>query len=450
MFNWNANTLAAGGAGSVIHAVKRTPAITVQANLLRGSFRITGITDTSGIRQGMKVVATGIPAGTVVINVEANALRLSRAATSSPSGATVTISNGSATLVTSHSNGFNGNWPGLESYRLDSGVNYIFNAATGNPFPASVGSLHAGDMDIAANVMLNTSISVGSNLRLQEGNLTIPANHTVLMAPGAVISGAPFSNTKHIITATDANGSQGFLGATGFNNAFLFPVGTTAAYLPLTITPAGNASFLVNAFEGMTLDGKPGGTAFSPAQKQYVVDAVWVVTRLDNNNDSCQFSLAWPQSLEGNSFSLGNNIGLSFYNDDWNAAGGIGNNATNTASRKGKTLSAIAVASTGVTPGQTVLLRTNNNIELAVHSNETEAVSYRLYPNPATDILVVEHTLKQRNVFIVVYDALGRAVVKARSAHAKTSLDIAALMRGRYTIVLSDGTHTLSGSFIKQ
>ncbi len=51
---------------------------------------------------------------------------------------------------------------------------------------------------------------------------------------------------------------------------YLFPVGTATLYLPVTLNSAntlGDNTFTVSAFNGVTTDGLPNGTAFSVSQK---------------------------------------------------------------------------------------------------------------------------------------------------------------------------------------
>jgi hypothetical protein len=74
----------------------------------------------------------------------------------------------------------------------------------------------------------------------------------------------------------------------------------------------------------------------------------------------------------------------------------------------------------------------------------------KLYPNPVTDQLVVEHALQQGRTAVVIYDALGRVVHRQTANTTKTFIPVGALRPGIYTITLSDGTNTVTKKFIKQ
>jgi hypothetical protein len=456
-FDWGTAAIA-GGTGSVAAAKGSRTNAAIQGNLVQGAYRITSATSTANIVPGMQVSGAGIPAHAIVVDVSGSTISISKPITASATGTTITTGNDNATLVTAHSNGLGGSLPGFATCSLDSGIHYTFNGATGAPFPAqangSASGIYAGKLLVNAAVSINKQVYVADVLTLSSGNLTIPAGDSLVITSGQAIAGAPFSSTKHIITAANtSNGAQGFLGANNITASFLFPVGSAARYLPVTLAPASAAAFVVGAFEGITENGQPNGTAFTAAKKANVVNAVWTILRADSNRDSATVTLEWPQVLEGSSFSADDSIGIAGYSSTWNAAGGTGNNTANTAGKRFNSFSAFSVGRKTTVFGESLVIAPGNLQELAakqaVENSGTAQVS-RLYPNPVTDQLVVEHTLKQGHTAVVIYDALGRVVRRQTANALKTFIPVASLQPGVYTITLSDGTNTVTKKFVKQ
>lgn len=453
--NWNTYAFT-GGSGSALYAKKAGTPVTVQGNLLQGSYKISGIAATTGILPGMKITGTGIPTAAVVTDVEAAAISLSKPVTAaSATGVTLTINNTAATLTTAHANGFDGNWPGFSSCLLDNGVHYVFNGATTTPFPVGANNaatrIAAGSVTVNANITLNKKLDISGVLGLNAGNLTIPATDTLMISSGAAIAGAPFSNSKHIITSINAaNATQAFIGASDITTNYLFPVGSAGAYLPVTLTPAASASFIVSAFEGVTTNGKPGGPAFSAAQKNNIVNTIWAIARTSANTESCAVSLAWPQTLEGAGFSSADSIGIAAYSTLWNAAAGSGDNTGNTAQHTFTSFNTFAVGKKAGTFGAAMLTPPDDFMAKQTAEKEETLLLYNVYPNPVAGVLTVEHSLPPGNIRVAVYDAAGRMLHSQYTNTIKTQVNLAALKAGIYTVTITDGVKALSKKFVKQ
>lgn len=420
--------------GSAVSGKGSQNAIVIQGNLTQYTYKITNASSISGLLPGMKVTGTGIPDNATVVDASGTTILLSRMITAASSSAVdLTIGNNDATLVTSHVDGLGGSLPGFTSYSLDSGVNYTFNGATLNPFPPSVSRIHASKLTVNASTSINKPVYVADTLTLANGNLTIPAADSLIITSGYAIAGAPFGISKHIVTSVDSGNSQGFLGVNNISTAYLLPVGTGTYYLPVTVTPASVSSFIVNAYKGITANGQPGGTAFSLEQKGKLVDAAWSISRTSSNNDSCALTLEWPQSLEGSRFSSASYIGIIRYDSAWSNAYGTGNNTTNTATASFTTFSTFSVGRKGDT---------------GKGSGNSLIVS-RIYPNPATNLLMVEYPLLKTRALITIYNISGQAVYKQYTSSGRTSIQTNSLKAGIYTLVISDGANSVSEKFVK-
>lgn len=195
-----------------------------------------------------------------------------------------------------------------------------------------------------AGVALNKNATVNAALTLTNGRLNILTGNTLTIANGNAIGGTGFGSAKHIATQVNTgSGAQGFLRVNNMAAAaYSFPVGDGTNYLPVTLTPSdavANNTFSICAFNGITTNGLPNGPAFTPAQKNKVVDAVWTINYNGPSTPTAAATnmvLGWPATLEGASFSTNPNplIGIAHYDGPlWGTSVGSGDNVANTATR---------------------------------------------------------------------------------------------------------------------
>lgn len=319
-----------------------------------GSYQLT-LTTPTGIT-GYSISGPGLSPNTNVIGFGATAqlIYLSKPAISTQAGGAYTFVTDTATLQTANANGFNtasGSVTSTGNLSFQSGTHYIIDAATSNPFgisTAATGSVTLGDLTVNAPITTNYNIRVAGALTLNAGLLNIRPVDTVRVLSGMAIGGAPFSASKYIVSNSLGN-DAGVLRMDDISTATYLPIGTPANFLPVTLTPPAAADFAVSVFEGVTLDGTPTGTAFSPAQKESVVDAVWTINRITGSG-STQVQLNWTNGLEGTAFATypDGMIGIGRHNGtDWGIGAGTGNNTSNTASHFFDEFSPFIVTRTG-------------------------------------------------------------------------------------------------------
>ena len=228
-----------------------------------------------------------------------------------------------------------------------------FNGSAAQNFNQSGALVNNVDFGInnSAGVTFSVSTTINGSLTLTNGILAIPTTNTLTIANGNAIGGSGFSATKHINTQV-AGATQGFLRVDNMAalGAYTLPMGNGTHYLPVTLTPADASSFSVGVFTGVTEDGLPNGTAFTPAKKAGVVDAVWTVNR-NSGALGVTMTTGWPAALEGSSFATYTTpqIGISHWDGpSWGGCAGTGDNAANTATRPGITV--FSPFSVGKTP----------------------------------------------------------------------------------------------------
>jgi len=155
--------------------------------------------------------------------------------------------NSGATLRTAHTGGVFNTAAGAASITtsvanaiLDAGATFEFNgispqvsgvfATTPAATPSNVANMIINN---SAGVTLTASYTVTAALQLQTGNLTLNSFNLI----AASITGAPFSNTKMVVT-----NSTGALGQPVSLSAILFPVGNGGGYTPATFTFTANST----------------------------------------------------------------------------------------------------------------------------------------------------------------------------------------------------------------
>ncbi|MFN0031564.1 MAG: T9SS type A sorting domain-containing protein [Flavobacteriales bacterium] len=109
---------------------------------------------------------------------------------------------------------------------------------------------------------------------------------------------------------------------------------------------------------------------------------------------------------------------------------------------------------TGLTIGNTYYVQVDGyggsdnpfNIQVSAPDNVGEylAASFRVFPNPAKDVLNVAYSGKG---LLQIFDARGALAQKAQ-ANGNTTINISTLPAGMYTITLADGAHTTAQRFV--
>lgn len=330
-------------------------AMNVAATLTNGSNIVTlnsGNYNASNVVIGTMVSGNGIPANSYIISTNNSSYQftISKAATSTSAtdAALLTISNDNPIFVTTNIGGIDGSITTIGTKTFSAGTNYFFSAPTITPFSNSNGTTTTiGSITFSANVTTNKSIIVTGTMTLNNSKLTIRAGDTVHISSGNTITGSVGPSSYIII---DKNGgSAGYLKITNFAIPKTFPIGTATNYLPVVLTPTTLDGYNVSVFEGITADGTPNGTPFTPAQKATVVDAVWVINRTTTNTNNCTMILNWTSNLEGSTFATyaNSNLGIARYTGSWGASGGSGDNIANTATHTFNAFSSFGVGQIG-------------------------------------------------------------------------------------------------------
>jgi hypothetical protein len=333
-------------------------ALAMTGNVNADSFRVNNTsiggtpTAPSGL-VGLTVTGAGIQPNTTVIATSGGNfyLILSKPATITGTAVPLTFTGGTSTLTTANPNGFdstNGCVTVAGKKTFQAGTNYVINAATIKPIGITSGqdsSMTVGNLTLNAAATTNINTKVNGVLTLNSGKLSVRANDTVRISLGASIAGSPFNTSKYIAL----NGAAASLRIDSFSTTKLFPIGDATNYMPVTLTPSESSSFIINTFQGATVDGTATGTALNSTQKANVVDAIWNINRIAGVN-GCDVKLNWPASLEGSNFATYTNsqIGIGHYEAGaWGLNIGSGDNTINAATANFTTFSPFSVGKLG-------------------------------------------------------------------------------------------------------
>jgi len=326
-----------------------------------GSYQIT-IPVSLGLSSltGLEITGPGIQANTNIVSYSSGngQVNLSKPATASSLGATISFKSNTSTLITNNANGLSstGSIAVSGTVNNNAGTNVIFNAATVNPFTTSNNAL--GNVTFNAAATTNKSITVNGKLTLNNNNkLTIREGDVLTMGAAATFDSGLGTNAYVVTSANTSTGDVGKIKLTDVAINTVIPVGTATNYLPVTLSPTTASSFEVNVFAGATADGTPNGTPLTAAQKLRMVDAVWNVVRTSGSGNA-DLTVSWPNALEGADFSVFGNasIGIANYNSGvFGTFSGLGNALANTATVNTGNFSAFIVGEANTTLPLTML-----------------------------------------------------------------------------------------------
>ena len=207
-------------------------------------------------------------------------------------------------------------------------------------------TLHNVGMNNASSTLqLGGNLNVAGTLSLNNGKINTQANTLTLTnaTPASQLSGGSSSSYVYS-TGVGRLTRNGLAAATSYN----FPVGTSAYYMPVTVTPTTVSNFAVNVFSPASTTGVEGGPAFS--DKSTIVDAVWNIDRPVGTGNAT-IIIQWEDALEGSSFTnYGNtDIGVSRFAGSWlPATADNANSAANTVQATFNAFSPFGVGLIGV------------------------------------------------------------------------------------------------------
>ncbi|MBN8836468.1 MAG: hypothetical protein J0I09_04380 [Sphingobacteriia bacterium] len=247
---------------------KNANSLSVTANINTDSFLVKNISNFSSIGVGMLVAGNGIQSNTIIIgtNPTNSTITLSKPVTGTYSytDATLinlTISNNVATLITANTNGIDGCIATTGTRTFSSGVNYVFNAATVTPLPASGALTQANNITFNANVTLNNPLTVSGNVTVGSGSQLITGNNLTLSSTSsgtAAIAQGTGSYLSGNVTV------QRYVGSSQHWRMVGFPFANGSTVAATTLSGFYTSNYRAYSFNETGDDGVNYGTSSTP------------------------------------------------------------------------------------------------------------------------------------------------------------------------------------------
>jgi hypothetical protein len=203
---------------------------------------------------------------------------------------TFTTASGS-TLISANTSGINGSLT-LTNKTLNAATNYTFNGTSAQVTGAAVTSANNLTLNNSSGLTLSANTSVTGTLTLTNGKLT--TNGFTIALTNAV-SGASSSN--YIVA--DATGTATF---NGVSTARVFPLGTSSAYAPMTVTAGSSTNYTAYV------------TASLPCSVTDATKMVNLAWGISGSNTPSQVVFQWPASSQAASFTPASSCDLGRYN----------------------------------------------------------------------------------------------------------------------------------------
>jgi hypothetical protein len=221
----------------------------------------------------------------------------------------VLTNNGSVTMKGNFTN--NGTSAvGTGLFTFNGTVNQLIGGSTTTGF---------GQVAINNNVQLSTAATISASLNFLSGKLMLAASN-LTMGVGGSISG--YNSARYI----DASGAGKLIRNVGVTGSF-YPVGTTASYVPVTLSNSGTAdNYGIRVFADVLNNGTSGGTIPSIA---HAVNMTWVVDEATAGGSSLTATCMWNGANEGSLFNRAQS-GIGIYSSSaWNPQGAGSASGTN-------------------------------------------------------------------------------------------------------------------------
>lgn len=279
-----------------------------------------------------------------------------------------------------------------------------------------------------ATVKLGSEIKVTDKIDFQNGKIDVQG-YKLSLITGANITGADAG--KYIIT-----GSTGALATDiGAGNTFLYPIGTSAHYLPVTVTSNNNT-----VYNGISARVNPevktmGLTGSNMALKQPMVNATWFIEHANTSVD-LNIEIVWDATLETTGFNRNIAYISHFEGANWDkisgkAATSLTNNSYSIKREGIKSLSPFAIFD-------------NNTVDI---QDATQAYQVTIYPNPATNTL---YTNVKEATLATIHNINGQVMSTTQLDINHNTINISLLPQGVYYLKLANKQNNTYSKFIKQ
>ena len=187
------------------------------------------------------------------------------------------------------------------SYANISNCNVLYNGTVVQSVNAGLTSVKAFTVNNAQGITLNSPLSVNGALTLTSGKITLGNNNLKVWSTGSI--SVPSPATSYIVT----NGTGNLVMTTSGGSSTTFPVGTTATYNPVTVTPDSTSDFYVSVAIGNTPALPTTDATILPLQS---LNRTWSIT--PNTPSVTAITLGYDGTTDNNAsfINTGDNVAL--------------------------------------------------------------------------------------------------------------------------------------------
>ncbi len=280
-------------------------------------------------------------------------------------------------------------------------------------------------------VMLGSQLTVANELTFVKGKIMID-NGDLVMNSSATITG--YDNNRYVVTTGTGMGRLQ-MNVTAGGSFVTFPIGTNNNYSPAYIqqtSAATSGNVMVKAMNDVLTGGTYGQVN---STSMPLVGRTWFIEASSGVTVNMNIKLGWVAAAELNGFNRNTAMIRHYTNGSWDtytsSSATTGVNSTFELMRGGITsLSPFAVA--------------DASAPLSVKNN-SGAVGFELYPNPAKDVLVLELATTMRGYKYQVADITGKTIKEGNVSKNTSAVDVSALKPGYYFITITNLDDNVSG-----
>lgn len=278
-----------------------------------------------------------------------------------------------------------------------------------------------------------SDVTLGSDLQVTGIlNLNKAGMHTGSYALDIMSGGSIMGATKDQYIITDTDGRVGFMLASG-GNFVMYPVGTEDNYAPAAVKLVTGTSGMVR-INTINVVYAQGNTGSIISETDKVVKNTWNITSGIGATLNLDLKLMWSGSMEVNSFDRSNAYISHCTSGTWDVY------ASTAATAEADDM--FSLTRSGITSLSPFSVQQGTSSGLA----DINAVSSaNVYPNPATDYLVINNV---EHVNIEIINQLGQ-VVKRTELNGSVPLNLTDLERGNYFIRISSDDASTVKKFVK-
>jgi hypothetical protein len=175
---------------------------------------------------------------------------------------------------------------------------------------------------------------------------------------------------------------------------------------------------------------------------QPVVDITWMVEPSLTSNINLNLMPMWSAGLQVNGFSADSAYVSHFINGAWNT------NATSSATIGANGMYQLQLS--GVTSFSPFAVFGAHTVATAITELPGSNITFEIYPNPASDILIVKNTSGAVNtMYVDLLDMNGRVIARYQIDDLTTNISLLNLSAGNYLLKLYNDNTSEVKRFVK-